>query len=70
MITSPRRTNLRPPVIRHYVFTRLQEQSIAAAYQALIPVVSRHAGRPRSPYGDREPANPTTQGLRSKARGA
>jgi hypothetical protein len=37
-------TTLRRPVIRHYVFTRLQEQSIAAAYQALIPVVSRHPG--------------------------
>ena len=45
MITSPRRSALRPPVLpAHFVFTRLQEQSIAAAYQALIPVVSRHTG--------------------------
>jgi hypothetical protein len=70
MITSPRRSALCPPVIRHFVFTRLQEQSIAAAYQALIPVVSRHTGRPRSRAGDHEPATPTTQGLRSQARGA
>jgi hypothetical protein len=70
MITSPRRSALRPPVIRHFVFTRLQDRSIAAAYQALIPVVSRHPGRPRLRSGDHEPATPTTQGLRSKARGA
>jgi hypothetical protein len=70
MITSPRRFALCPPVIRHFVFTRLQEQSIAAAYQALIPVVSRNMRRPRSRSGDHEPATPTTQGFRSKARGA
>jgi hypothetical protein len=70
MITSPRGAALRPTVIRNFVFTRLQEQSIAAAYQALIPVISRHPGQPRSRSGDREPAAPTAQGLRSKARGA
>jgi hypothetical protein len=70
MITSPRRSAFRPPVIRHFVFTRLQEQSIAAAYRALIPAVSRYPGRPRSRSADHEPATPTAQGLRTKARGA
>lgn len=70
MITSPRRPALRPPVIRHFEFSRLQEQSLAAAYQALIPVVSRHPGRPRSRSQEDESATPTIQGLRSKARGA
>ena len=68
MITSPRRSALSPPVVRHFEFTRLQNQSIALAYQALIPVISRHLERPRS--NDTEPANTTNQGRRSKARGA
>ena len=70
MITSARRSALSPPVIRHFEFTRLQSQSIALAYQALIPVVSRHLERPRSRSNDNEPANTTIQGRRSKARGA
>jgi hypothetical protein len=47
MTTSPRRPTFRPPVIRHFESTRLQEQLIARAYQALIPVVSRRPDRPR-----------------------
>ena len=70
MITSPRRSALSPPVIRHFEFTRLQNQSIALAYQALIPVVSRHLERPRSRSHDNEPATTTIPGRRSKARGA
>ena len=70
MITSPRRSTLSPPVTRHFEFTRLQDQLIALAYQALIPVVSRHLERPRSRPNDNEPANTTIQGLRSKAGGA
>ena len=70
MITSARRSALSPPVIRHFEFTRLQNQLIALAYQALIPVVSRHLERPRSATHDNEPANTTIQGLQSKARGA
>jgi hypothetical protein len=39
------------PVGRGFVFTRLQAQSIALAYQALIPTVSRPSGssRPHTP---------------------
>ena len=70
MIISPRRPTLSPPVTRHFEFTRLQDQLIALAYQALIPVVSRHLERPRSRSNDNEPANTTIQGRRSKARGA
>ncbi len=47
MITSPRRPTFSPPVTRHFEFTRLQDQLIARAYQALIPVVSRPLDRPR-----------------------
>jgi hypothetical protein len=70
MTTCSRRSVLSPPIVRHFEFTRLHDQSIALAYQALIPVVSRHLERPRSSYYDNEPAVTTTQELRSRARGA
>jgi hypothetical protein len=70
MITCPWRTTLSPPVTRRFEFTRLQDQSIAQAYQVLIPVISRHPGRPRSRRNDDEPATTTSQGLRSQAGGA
>jgi hypothetical protein len=70
MIATSRKSTLSPPVSRRFEFTRLQNQSIALAYQALIPVVSRHLERlgPRS--NDNEPATTTIPGFRSKARGA
>ena len=57
MITSPRRSALSPPVTRHFEFTRLQNQLIALAYQALIPVVSRHLERPRPATRSTQPAD-------------
>ena len=71
MTTCSRRSFLSPPVIRHFEFTRLQNQSIALAYQALIPVVSRRSGTAAiaiTMTTSRPPRR--TQGLRSKARGA
>jgi hypothetical protein len=47
MITSIRRQTLSSSVTRHFSFTRLQDQLIARAYQALIPVISRPLDRPR-----------------------
>ena len=70
MIATSRKSILNPPVTRRFEFTRLQNQSVALAYQALIPVVSRHLERPRSRSHDNEPATTTIQGRRSKARGA
>ena len=70
MITSPRRRTLSPRVTRHFEFTRLQDQLIAIAYHALIPVVSRPLERPRSRCGQNEPATATIPSLRSKAGGA
>ena len=68
MITSARRPTLSPPVIRHFEFTRLQNQLIALAYQALIPVVSRHLEQPRPRPSNHRPT--TIQGRRSKTGGA
>jgi hypothetical protein len=70
MITFQRRSARSPVVIRHFEFTRLQNQSIALAYQALIPVIFRPLERPRSRSHDHEPATTTMQGRPSKARGA
>jgi hypothetical protein len=70
MSTSPRSSTLCPPVTRHFEFTRLQDQSIALAYQALIPSVSRPLGQQRARLGDHEPVTTTIQGLRSRAEGA
>ena len=68
MITSARRSALGLPVIRHFEFTRLQDQLIALAYQALIPVVSRHLEQLRPGRGNHRPT--TIQGLQSKTGGA
>ena len=56
------------PVIRHFEFTRLQDQLIALACQALILVVSRHLEQPRPGRGNHPPT--TIQGLQSKTGGA
>src|SRR4051794_29625878 len=68
MITSSRRPALSPPVTRHFESTRIQNQLIALAYQALIPVVSRPLERPGPRPRPNQPI--TIQGLRSKAGGA
>ena len=70
MIATSRKSTLSPPVTRRFEFTRLQNQSIALAYQALVPVVSRHLERPGSRPNDNEPATTTIPGLRSMAREA
>ena len=68
MITSSRRSTLSPPVTRHFEFTRLQNQLIALAYEALIPVVCRPLERPRPRPSRNQPT--TIQSLRAKAGGA
>ena len=70
MIATSRKSTLSPPVTRRFEFTRLEKQSIALAYQALIPVVSRRLERPGSQSNCNKPATPTIPRFRSKARGA
>ncbi len=70
MIAISRKSILNPPVTRRFEFTRLEKQSIALAYQALIPVVSLHLERSGSRSNDNELVATTVPGLRSKARGA
>ncbi len=68
MITSSRRFKLNPPVTRRFEFTRLQNQLIALAYQALIPVVARPLERPQ-PRPSRNQLS-TIPSLQSQAGGA
>jgi hypothetical protein len=54
MIATSRKSAPRPAVSRQYEFSRLQDQTLASAYEALIPVVSqRRESGPRRP-DDRE----------------
>ena len=68
MIPSSRRSALSPPVVRRFEFTRLQNQLIALAYQALIPVISQTLQRPRGGLGRNRPA--TVRRFQFKAGGA
>ena len=75
MIAPSRRSAHGPLVIRRYEFTRLQDRSVASAYEALIPVISRPLERPRGGGGDlREalartgPAGALTRGRRGGTR--
>jgi hypothetical protein len=70
MIATSRKSILNPPVIRRFEFTRLQQQSIALAFQALIPVISHHLEQPGSRCNDNEPVTTTIPVLRSKGQGS
>jgi hypothetical protein len=52
MMTSSRRRALGVAVTRHYEVSRLQEQSIACAYEALMPVISSRSRCPHQQRGD------------------
>jgi hypothetical protein len=41
MIATSRRSASRPAVSRQYEFSRFEDQTLALAYEALIPVISR-----------------------------
>ena len=66
MINSTQGQAISSSITRHFAFTRLQDQFIARAYQALIPVVSRPLDRPRP--GREHPT--TVHTLRSRSGGA
>jgi hypothetical protein len=47
MIATSRRFTSNPTIARRYELSRLQDQTLASAYEALIPVVSRRLERPQ-----------------------
>ena len=70
MIPRPGRPAASPPITRHFDLNRFHEQLIERAYHALIPIVRRPPGRPRSRPGAHEPAATMSRGLPSQAGGA
>lgn len=70
MITSSRRRSLSHRITRHFEFTRIEEQLLAAAYQALIPIVSRPLKDPRSGCRPEKATAAMMHSGRSKAGGA
>ena len=70
MITSSRRRALGVAVTRHYEASRLQEQSIACAYEALMPVISSRSRCPHQQAGDLPGATSRTESPQSLPVGA
>ncbi len=70
MIAPSRRPANGPLVTRHFESTRHQGRSIASAYEALLPVITRHIGRPRGGCGDLREALTRAGHLRSSSGGA
>jgi hypothetical protein len=46
MIATSRRSASKPAISRRYEFSRLQDQTLASAYEALIPAISRRIEHP------------------------
>ena len=62
MIAFSRTSTFTPTISRQFEFSRLQDQTLACAYEALIPVVSR---RPERFQPRRSNAGITKTGARS-----
>ncbi len=68
MIASSRTSTLSPLVTRHFEFTRLHDQLITSAYDALIPVISCRMERQQDRLQRKEQT--TIQRFQSKSGGA
>jgi hypothetical protein len=55
MIATSRRSGSVAVISRQYDFSRLQDQTLASAYEALIPVVSRRPERVPRQHDDCQP---------------
>jgi hypothetical protein len=53
MSASSRKSITHPAISRQYDFSRLQDQTLASAYEALVPVVSRRTARDSHPRDQR-----------------
>ena len=54
MIATSRRPGSIPAISRQYEFSRLQDQTLASAYEALIPGISRYPECPPRRRNDRQ----------------
>ena len=70
MIATSRRSGSIPTICREYEFSRFQDQTLASAYEAFIPVISRlPEGLPRR-RNDRQAASGVHRSARRSAAGA
>jgi hypothetical protein len=67
MIATSRKSASRPAILRQYEFSRLEGQTLASAYEALIPVVTR---RPECLSHRRDDREVSTNSRRSQERSA
>jgi hypothetical protein len=70
MIATSRRSASRPAISRQFEFSRLEEQTLASAYEALIPVVSRRAESGPRRHDEREVLDGAHQSPRRSSTGA
>jgi hypothetical protein len=70
MITYSRTCAVRILVTRHFEFDRFQKQSLASAYETLIPVTSTHPARRPKRAGNFERSTTRSRDLLSFAAGA
>ena len=70
MSASSRKSISHPAISRQYHFSRLQDQTLASAYEALVPVVSRHAARDSRPRDEREVVTSTNRSSHRSMAGA
>jgi hypothetical protein len=70
MIAPSRRSGNILAISRHYESSRVQDQTLASAYEALIPVVSRHPKHLPNRRDDREVVNGVLPSPQRSAAGA
>jgi hypothetical protein len=70
MIAPSRRSRNTLAISRQYESSRVQDQMLASAYEALIPVVSRHPKRLPHRRDDREVFDGAHSSLQRSAAGA
>ena len=70
MIATSRRSASGPAISRQYEFSRFEHQTLASAYEALIPVISRQAKSGRRRPNNREVLNSVHQSTQRSAAGA
>lgn len=70
MIATSRKSVSRPAISRLFEFSRFQEQTIASAYEALIPVVARRQECRPHRRDDREASTNVHQSPRRSVTGA
>ena len=70
MSASSRKFISNPVISRQYDFSRLQDQTLASAYEALVPVVSRRPARDSHPRDEREMVTSTQRSPHRSVAGA